>query len=78
MIELATLIVSIIKMIPLIEKIFSKTVEIYYYQLDLADQNKTQRISKKRDALLASLKLQGLSDEQKNNIRRLLYDLSRE
>jgi hypothetical protein len=77
MIELATLVLAVLKAVPSIEKIFVKTIELYYAQIEVADQNSVNKNAKKRDALLASLHLQGLSDDQKNQIRRMLYDISR-
>jgi hypothetical protein len=77
MIELATLILAVLKAIPSIERLYVKTIELYFAQIDVADQNAVNKNAKKRDALLSSLKLQGLSDEQKNQIRRMLYDISR-
>lgn len=77
MIEIATLILAILKAIPSIERLYLKTIELYFSQLDVADQNSVNKNAKKRDALLASLQLQGLSDDQKSQIRRMLYDISR-
>lgn len=77
MIEFATLILAFLKAIPSIERLYVKTIELYFAQIDVADQNSVNKNSKKRDALLASLKIQGLSDDQKNEIRRMLYDISR-
>jgi hypothetical protein len=77
MIEFATLILAFLKAIPSIERLYVKTIELYFAQIDVADQNSVNKNAKKRDALLSSLKLQGLSDEQKNQIRRMLYDISR-
>lgn len=77
MIEIATLVLAILKAIPSIERLYLKTIELYFSQLDVADQNSVNKNAKKRDALLASLQLQGLSDDQKSQIRRMLYDISR-
>ena len=77
MIEIATLILGIIKVIPSLERIFLKVSDLYFYQLQVADQNSSNKNAHKRDALLSSLQQKGLTDEQRDTIRRMLFDISR-
>jgi len=75
--QTAAFILSLIKAIPALEKLFSSVVDLYYSQLDAADQNRVTAKQKKRTAIFAALKSGEISDENKNNLRRILYDLSR-
>lgn len=72
----AAFILSFIKAIPAIRDIFLKTMELYYASVDAADYDSVTRSAKKRDSVIAALKLPGLKDEERNNLRRVLYDLS--
>jgi hypothetical protein len=75
--QAAAFILSLIKAIPALEKIFSSVVELYYVQVDVADQNRVTAKEKKKTAIFAALKSGEISDENKNNLRRILYDISR-
>ena len=75
--EFAALFLSIIKAVPAFRDIFVKSIDLYYEQVNAADTNTVSRNSRKRDALVSVLKLPGLSNEKRNELRRILYDISR-
>lgn len=75
--EFAALFLSIIKAVPAFRDIFVKAIDLYYEQINAADTSNMSRIAKKRDALVSALKLPGLEDEKRNEIRRMLYDIAR-
>ena len=70
-------ILSIIKAIPAIESIFKSLVALYYEQVDAAYDSRVSANQKKREAIVAALQKEGLTDENRDNLRRMLYDLSR-
>jgi hypothetical protein len=70
-------ILSIIKAIPAIESIFKSLVALYYEQVDAAYDSHVSANQKKREAIIAALQKEGLTDENRDNLRRMLYDLSR-
>lgn len=73
----ASLALAIVKAIPAARDIFFKTVELYYAELDRQLENESEKILKEREALIASLKLDGLTAENRAVIRRRLYELSK-
>ena len=75
--EIASLLLAIAKAFPAAEKIFSRVIELYYAKQGSDDQNNTNEIQLKRDAIIASLKQPGLTDENRASLRHLLYDLHR-
>lgn len=75
--QAAAFILTIIKAIPAFEKLFSSVVNLYYQQVEAADQNQVSAKEKKKAAVFAALKASEISDENKNSLRRVLYDISR-
>ncbi len=76
--QAAAFILSVIKAIPAFEKLFSSVVNLYYQQLEAADQSQVSAKEKKKAAIFAALKASEISDENKNSLRRVLYDISRD
>lgn len=72
-----SLILGIIKAIPVIESIFKQVIDLYYSQLDASYDAHVSANQKKREAIVAALQKDGLTDENRDTLRRLLYDLSR-
>jgi len=70
-------ILSIIKAIPALEAIFKQVIDLYYQQIDAAYNEHVSINQKKREAITAALQKEGLSDENRDNLRHMLYDLSR-
>jgi hypothetical protein len=70
-------ILSIIKAIPALEAIFKQVIDLYYQQVDAAYNEHVSINQKKREAIIAALQKEGLSDENRDNLRHMLYDLSR-
>lgn len=75
--EIAAVILSFVKAIPSLEKIYLMTVELYFKQQEAADQNHYDEKKVHRDALILAMTKQGVTDEELKNIRRALYDLNR-
>ena len=75
--QLAALILTVVKAIPALEKIFSQCIQLYYASIDASNQSRVLALEKKREAILLSLKNEALTDENRNSLRRILYDLSR-
>jgi hypothetical protein len=73
----AAFILSIIKAIPAIESIFKSLITLYYQQIDAAYDAHVSANQKKREAIIAALQKEGLTDENRDSLRRLLYDISR-
>jgi hypothetical protein len=73
----AAFILSIIKAIPAIESIFKSLITLYYQQIDAAYDAHVSVNQKKREAIIAALQKEGLTDENRDYLRRLLYDISR-
>jgi hypothetical protein len=75
--QLAAVLLTVIKAIPALEKIFSQCIQLYYSSVSAADQSRVAANEKKREAILLSLKNENLNDENKNSLHRILYDISR-
>lgn len=73
----ASTVLAIIKAIPAAQKLFTDVMELYYAELDRQLEAESSRVLKEREALVASLKLEGLSAEQRSVIRRRLYELQK-
>jgi hypothetical protein len=75
--QLAAVLLTVIKAIPALEKIFSQCIQLYYSSVNAADQSRVAANEKKREVILLSLKNENLTDENRNSLRRILYDISR-
>ena len=75
--QTVALILSIIKAIPTLEAIFKQVINLYYQQIDATYNEHVSANQKKREAIIAALQKEGLTDENRDNLRRMLYDLSR-
>ena len=75
--QTVALILSIIKAIPTLEAIFKQAINLYYQQIDATYNEHVSANQKKREAIIAALQKEGLTDENRDNLRRMLYDLSR-
>lgn len=75
---LAAALLAVIKAIPAAQKLFSQVMDLYYQELDRRLESESNKIMKEREALVASLKLEGLTAENRATIRRRLYDLEKQ
>jgi hypothetical protein len=75
--QAAALVLSIIKAVPYFEKMFSQCIQLYYASVNAADESRVLALEKKREVILKSLKYEALTDENRNSLRRILYDISR-
>lgn len=74
----ASLILAVAKAIPAFRDIYLKSIELYYLELDRKLENESLKIKQEREALIASLKLDGLTAENRAVIRKRLYELSKQ
>ena len=75
--QAVALILSIIKAIPALEAIFKQAIVLYYQQIDATYNEHVSFNQKKREAIIAALQKEGLTDENRDSLRHMLYDLSR-
>ena len=73
----AAFIVSLIKTIPLLHDVFMKVAELYYMQMDAKDEANASKAGMERDKIIAELRKKGITDEERNKLRKDLYSLSR-
>jgi|688.fasta_scaffold55836_11 hypothetical protein len=73
----AAFIVSLVKAIPLLHELFMKCVDLYYQQMDAKDEANTQEIGMEREKVISELQKKDLTDEQRNQLRRNLYTISK-
>ena len=74
---LAAALVTFFKGTQALRDLFQMTVTLYFSLDAAADTREMSEIDQKRDALAAALKQPGMSDAQRNTIRRELIALSR-
>jgi len=75
--EWATLLVTIFKGSQAMRDIFEKAVVLFYAQENRNDQNASNEIQQEREAIVASMKQPGLTDANRNSLRKRLIALSR-
>ena len=75
--EIAAVILSLVKALPAIEKMYLMTVELYFKQQEAADQDYYDEKKVHRDALISAMLRPGVKEDELKNIRRALYDLNR-
>lgn len=68
---------NIIKAIPAINSLFLKVVELYYTQQDAADERRVSDRAEERDKIISELKTKELSDDERNKLRKALYNSTR-
>lgn len=69
------LLLSVFKAVPAIWSIYQMTVDLYIKQMNEQDESNVNNVREKREALIASLTQPGLSNENRDRIRRILYSL---
>ena len=74
--ELAAVILTVIKAIPAIEKLYSQTVDLYFKQQEAADINRMDKKKTQRDAFIAAMLRPGVTDNELKDLRRALYNLN--
>lgn len=75
--EWATLLVTIFKGSQALRDIYERSVVLYYADQQRRDDGQMTEIEEEREAIAASLKQPGLSDANRNSLRRRLIALSR-
>lgn len=73
--QAAVAIYAVIKALPAARDIFVRVQDMFYADLSRRDEGNVNENAKKRDALVASLKQPGLTEEQRDEIRNLLFNL---
>lgn len=77
MASLAAALVTFFKGTQALRDLFQMTVTLYYAAEEAADNREMSEIDQERDALVAALKQPGMTDAQRNLLRRKLIALSR-
>lgn len=73
----AALIVTIFKGSQAMRDIYEQSVVLFYAEEGRRDQNSSIEIQEEREAIVASLKQPGMSDANRNALRKRLIALSR-
>jgi hypothetical protein len=71
----AAALLAFAKAIPALWNIYQLSVELYIKEQNAADERNVNRTKEQRNSLLKALGQPGLSDEDRNNLRRLLHSL---
>lgn len=75
--ELAAIVLAVVKAIPALQKIFEAAIDLYHQQQDIAAENQSVRVLREREATVAAMKQPGLSDENRAVLRRRLWELGK-
>lgn len=75
--EWAALLVGFFKSTQALRDIYAQSVVLFYAIENQNDQNATNDIQEEREAIVASLKQPGLTDANRNSLRKRLIALSR-
>lgn len=59
------------------EKIYIMTIDLYFKQQEANDQSHYDERKIHRDALIAAMSKNGVTEDELKSIRRALYDLNR-
>lgn len=73
----AALIVTVFKGSQALRDIYEKSVVLFYAEENRQDQNTSNEIQEEREAIVASLQQPGMSDANRNALRKRLISLSR-
>lgn len=72
----AAMLLAIFKAIPALEKIYLESIDLYFKQQSAADNNHYDKKKAARDAIVAAMLRQGVTDAELRDLRRSLYDLN--
>jgi hypothetical protein len=72
----AAAIVAFVKAIPAIDRIYQRSVALYYAAEEARDHDHMSEIEQERDMLLATIQQPGITDAQKRVARKRLIALS--
>lgn len=75
--EWAALLVTFFKGTQALRDIYERSVVLFYAVEGQNDQNQTNEIQEEREAIVASLKQPGMTDANRNALRKRLIALSR-
>jgi hypothetical protein len=73
----AALLVTFFKGSQALRDIYEKSVILFYAEEQRNDENNSNEIQEEREAIVASLKQPGLTDANRNSLRKRLIALSR-
>lgn len=73
----AAMIVTLAKGVKAFRDIYEESVVLYYANENRTDQNAQSEIQEEREAIVASLKQPGMTDANRNILRKRLIALSR-
>lgn len=69
--------VALFKALPAIKSLVDQFTELWIYSQEIKDENKTLQKQKQREVLLKSLQNKELTNDERANLRRLLYDINK-
>lgn len=69
--------VALFKAIPAITEIANKFVELWLYSQDKIDEKNAEKLKIKREAIFKSLQNKDLTNEERSELRRMLFDLNK-
>lgn len=69
--------VALFKAIPAITEIANKFVELWLYSQDKIDEKNAEKLKIKREAIFKSLQNKDLTNEERSQLRRMLFDLNK-
>lgn len=69
--------VAIFKAIPAITELANKFVELWLYSQDKIDERNAEKLKIKREAIFKSLQNKELTNEERGELRRMLFDLNK-
>jgi predicted DNA binding protein len=75
--ELAAVVLAVVKAIPALQKIFEAAIDLYNQQQDIAAENQSIKVQREREATVAAMKQPGLTDQQRATLRRRLWELGK-
>lgn len=69
--------VALFKAIPAITEIANKFVDLWLYSQDKIDEKNAEKLKIKREAIFKSLQNKDLTNEERSELRRMLFDLNK-
>ena len=73
----AVFIITVAKAIPAFDKIYQRSVDLYFSEMNRRDENESNETEQEMEAIAASLKQPGMTDENRRILRKRLIALSR-
>lgn len=69
--------VALFKALPAANDLMNKFVELWIYSQDRIDENEAIKKQKRREVIFKSLQNKELTNDERSDLRRLLYDINK-